>query len=135
MNVQKTSWTSSERVYLQSIYFLYPCICRIERKRWIVKQNIQTTSFMSGILAYINFKSTWSFYIKKKYWKIIIPFLITFSRPDLYCESCYVFFKFLRSHIWGSASFKEKKIAQTFLCKYCKIFKTAVFNTILKLYC
>ena len=125
LNVQNwtlhVNWTFKRRAERHLNVFMYnqftPCICRMERKRWIVKQVIQTKILVPGILAYISFKSTWSFYIKKKYWKIIIPFLITFSRPGLYCESRYVFRKFLRSHIWGSASFKEKEISQTFLCK------------------
>ena len=47
---------------------------------------------------------------KQKYSKFIISSLTTFSSLDLYCQSHWIFRKFLRNHIWRrSASFKKKK--------------------------
>ena len=85
----------------------------LARKRLTVTKNMETKSLLFNILAYNNFKSaikSITFNVKIKVFKMYYSFLNhTFSSPDLYCWSRWIFCKFLRNHIWQSASFKNVK--------------------------
>ena len=79
----------------------------LARKQWTEKHKIykqQVCCLMFSSTTSNQWKKGRTFNVKRNNFPNHI-----FSSPDLYCKPCWMFSKFLRNHIWQSASLKNIK--------------------------